>query len=484
MRKFFLLAFIAIAFAAKGQNTLVERLQKHVSVLADDSLRGRKAGSADSRKAADYIIEQWQEIGIEPFFKADSGKTYFQHFNGKYLNLVGILKGYNPALKDEYIVIGAHYDHLGYKVNSAGDTVVYNGADDNASGTATVIELARELKAMQRQLGRSIIIVAFDAEELGLYGSTYLSKNIDNKKIVLMLSIDMVGRYKTTGKVEYEGSGTIKNGREILLNPSIIPQGLHIKLKSFENSIFTATDTDGFAKLGIPTLAVTTGLHKQYHRPTDDTELIDFEGMAMITEHLKSVIATVSENEEYQASGKIAAKHKSEKDVFTKGITVNFGSNHHNYTAGALDGKPAGAYGIGLTSQINFGADKRLALRPELLYDYLQAEYPDGKIKSHCFTAPLSFVFQTKSPTPCFDIFFGGYYRHFFNNKLYDRFFPNEAGWNYGFDICIGPLRIGYVYRHALKNFNREPVAVQPFEDGKTANIRNVSSAVTLSFGF
>ncbi|MDR1783533.1 MAG: M28 family peptidase, partial [Dysgonamonadaceae bacterium] len=133
MRKFFLLAFIAIAFAAKGQNTLVERLQKHVSVLADDSLRGRKAGSADSRKTADYIIEQWQEIGIEPFFKADSGKTYFQHFNGKYLNLVGILEGDNPALKDEYIVIGAHYDHLGYKVNSAGDTVVYNGADDNAS---------------------------------------------------------------------------------------------------------------------------------------------------------------------------------------------------------------------------------------------------------------------------------------------------------------------------------------------------------------
>ncbi|MDR1724595.1 MAG: hypothetical protein LBR84_11720, partial [Tannerella sp.] len=120
----------------------------------------------------------------------------------------------------------------------------------------------------------------------------------------------------------------------------------------------------------------------------------------------------------------------------------------------------------------------------ELLYDYLQAEYPDGKIKSHCFTAPLSFVFQTKSPTPCFDIFFGGYYRHFFNNKLYDRFFPNEAGWNYGFDVCIGHLRIGYVYRHALKNFNREPVAVQPFEEGKTANIRNVSSAVTLSFGF
>jgi len=484
MKKIVILIFIAVAAVAQGQNTIAERLHKHVGTLAADSLKGRKAGSADSRRAANYIIEQWKEIGIEPFFKTDSGISYRQYFNGKYMNLVGIIEGTDPVLKNEYIIAGAHYDHLGYKISNKGDTVVYNGADDNASGTATLIELARELKAIRPQLGRSIIIAAFDAEELGLYGSSHLAQNIGDKKIVLMLSIDMVGRYRTTGKLEYEGSGTIKNGRDMLLDPAIMPNELKIKLKPFENSILTATDTEGFAKLGIPTLAVTTGLHKQYHRPTDDTELIDFEGMTMITEHLKGFVAAASQSHEYQASGKIAAKHRNEHPTFTKGLTVNIGHNFHSYTKGALDGKQAGSYGIGLTSQLNFGPGRRLALRPELLYDFLQAEYPDGKIKSHCFTTPLNLVLQTKNTMPCFDIFFGGYYRHFFSNTLAESFFPNEAGWNYGFDFGAGPLRIGYVFRYALTNFNRNPVAIQPFEKGKTAAIRNSASYFNIAFTF
>jgi len=474
----FLLWFCVEGMAQTG---LVERLEKHVYTLADDSLKGRKAGTDDSRRAADYIVGQWKEIGIEPFFKTDSESSYYQCFYGRYINLVGVIEGNDPALKDEYIVLGAHYDHLGVKLNG-GDSVVYNGADDNASGTATVIELARELKAMK--LGRSIIIAAFDGEELGLYGSSYFADNNGNKNIVLMLSIDMVGRYKNTGKVEYEGVGTIRNGRNMLLGASVVPAGLKVKIKTFENSILTATDTEGFAKKGIPTLAVTTGLHKQYHKPTDDAELIDFDGMALITEHLKNFLVEASQSHEYKASGKVAAKHRDERPVFTKGLTVNIGSNHLFYTEGALDGKSAGAYGIGLISQLNFASGKWLALRPELLYDYLQAEYPDGKIKSHCFTVPLSLVLQTKNPTPCFDVFFGGYYRHFFNNKLYDRFFPNEAGLNMGADMAVGPLRIGYVYRNALKNFNRQPVETAPLGKGNTANLRHNSSYFNIAFSF
>jgi len=464
---------------AQAQTSLTDRLRQHVDFLAADSLRGRKAGTADSRKAADYIIEQWKAIGIKPFFETENGNGYLQEFRCKYTNVLGIIEGSDPALKDEYIVLGAHYDHLGVKLKN-GDSVVYNGADDNASGTATLIELARELQSAR--LGRSIIFAAFDAEELGLFGSAFLAADNGNRRIVLMLSIDMVGRYATTGKVEYEGVGTISNGRAMLL--ANVPEGLKVKLKNFENSIFTATDTDGFARLGIPTLAVTTGLHRQYHKPTDDIDLIDFDGMTLIAEHLKSFIIAAAQAGDYQASGKVAAKHLGLRPVFTKGLTVNIGRNHHSYTAGALDGKSAMSFGLGLTSQLNFGPGRRLAFRPELLYDFLQAQHPDGDIKAQCFTAPLNLVLQMKSSTPCFDVFFGGYYRHVFCKTLHRNYFPNEGGLSAGFDMGVGPIRIGYVFRRALTDFAREDVPALPLESDVTTNIRNSSSYFNIAYSF
>jgi len=465
------------AEASAQTASLRERLEQHVRILASDSLEGRGAGTQAGRKAADYIAEQLKEVGIEPFFGADSG--YFQSFYNKYRNIIGVIEGSDPLLKDEYIVVGAHYDHLGTKMRGV-EAVVYNGADDNASGSATLIELSRELKALK--LGRSIIIAAFDAEELGLYGSSFFALHNGEHNIVLMLSIDMVGRYNHSGHVEYEGVGTLSKGRELLLDAA--PKGLNVKLKKFENSVLTATDTEGFAKRGIPTLAVTTGLHRQYHKPTDDADLLDYDAMALITEHLKNFVVKVSEEQEELSSGKLAAKHKNERPIFTKGLTLGIGSNYHSYSKGALDGKTAGAYSAGLTSQLNFGTGKRLALRPELLYEYIQAEHPEGKIKSHCFTAPLSLVLQTENMTPGFGIYAGGYYRHYFNKSLYDSYYPNEAGLNLGFDASVGPLRLSYVYRRALTDFNRQPVAVQPFEAGKTSSINNVSSYFNISFSF
>ena len=472
-----LLPFIPNAYS---QETLVDRLKKHVYPLAADSLMGRKAGSESSQKAADYIITQWQEIGITPW----NGVSYHKPFMGnRYSNLIGIIKGNHPVLKDEYIVVGAHYDHLGTKKGKNGETIIYNGADDNASGTATLIEISRILKDIQSTLSRSVILIAFDAEEEGLYGSNDFAHNppIPIENIKLMFSVDMVGWYQASGYVKYLGSGTIKNGAHYILDDSLIPDGLQVKTQNFEKSILTATDTYGFAQQRIPTLAVTTGLKSPYHKPEDTADLIDYEGMALITEHLANLVQDVSTDINYQSSGRIASKHKPESK-FNFGISLQYGSNYHHYTDGALEGKTAGAFSVGLRGKVNMGI---FAIRPEVYYDYIQARHPLGKINTQGLTVPLNLMLQTPPSSPAgVALFVGPYYSYRFSGKQagsaldFDQlFYQNEAGINFGIEVRLSILHIGFAQRQAFTNFTR-----LPNEDG--AHIRNRAMFTTLSFLF
>jgi hypothetical protein len=380
-------------------------------------------------------------------------------------------------------VVGAHYDHLGFNIQNK-DTVIFNGADDNASGVAVLIELGRELKAIQPELKRSVILVAFDAEEAGLLGSGYFVDNpiVPLEQIKLMLSIDMVGWYKQSGYVEYEGVGTIENGKTQLLDKQIIPKGLNVKTKEFENSFFTATDTEPFAKKGIPTLSVSTGLQSPYHKPEDIAESIDYNGMALITTHLTNYIQSMAGDPDYQSSGKLATKHRSVQKPLLFGLSVNIGSNYHKYSAGALDGKTADAFGMGVLSQINI---KSLAIRPEVLYEYVQAKHPAGKIAAHRITVPLSLVLQT----PNFnnfdaDVFFGGYFSHTFGGKQGQQapdftrtFYRNEGGLNYGLGFRLAQFKINLTRRDALTHFTREANA-----DG--AHILNRTNYFTVVYLF
>ena len=171
---FYLLVF---SFPAIAQETQLSRLERHVYTLAADSLRGRQAGLNDDARA--YIAREWHGMGLKAFWD-DSLEVPFDIWKQQlFCNLVAIIEGNDPALKDEYIVIGGYYDHLGMK-----EGVVYNGADDNASGAACVTEVARQLLARQKELKRSIIICAFDAEEIGLYGSEAVAKRMENEGII------------------------------------------------------------------------------------------------------------------------------------------------------------------------------------------------------------------------------------------------------------------------------------------------------------
>jgi hypothetical protein len=490
---FTVLFVLSAICSVNGQTTLSERLEQHVNTLASDSLQGRRAGSKHARMAADYIIEQLREIRIDD----DRDSVILQTFsikNETYQNIIFVIRGNDSVLKNEFIVVGAHYDHLG--VNNG---EIHNGADDNASGVAVLIELARKLLHEQANLKRTVVLVAFDAEEIGLHGSTffieqfarYSDKPIDDIK--LMMSIDMVGWYGASGEVQYIGSGTLKGGKKLILSPEFIPKELNVRPITFETSSFRGTDTQPFARKGIPTFAVTTGLKSPYHKPGDEAHLIDFDGMVLITEHLKNLVIAVSQNIDYESSGRVARIHQKQPR-FMIGASGNFGVNRHYYTAGPVNGKQTISFGGGLMSQVNFGT---FAIRPEVHGDMIYAKYPGpaGRkmIITENLTIPLSLVVQHLQYGQGVDFFIGGYYAYRFdgrysrNKSIFDLFpkeidFENdfnreEFGLTWGFGFYVRPFKIGFTNRRALTNFSK-------IANADNAHIRNRTNYFTIGLMF
>lgn len=327
--------------------TRADVLSEHVHYLASDELRGRKAGSEEARMAREYIIDEFNQAGIVPFFQ----KGFRQHFqvDGEgYCNAVGMIEGSDPELRNEYIVLGAHFDHLGERNGK-----FYPGADDNASGSAALIEVAKALAGKKDMLKRSVILAGFDAEEIGLYGSTFLARTLADSigidRIKLMMSIDMVGYYRQSGKLALQGASTIKDGK-LLLTEEADRVDINIKTKPFENSIFTATDTEGFARRGVATLAVTTGLKSPYHKPEDVADSVDYAGLDKVTEYI-SEFTVVACDPFLQPSGKVAPKHSDKRDPFMIGVDLGIGGANMMFNDGGFSTYGGAAFSAGVATK-------------------------------------------------------------------------------------------------------------------------------------
>lgn len=451
--------FVVLSLGAFAQ-TQQERLTQHVYYLASDSLRGRAAGSEDAAKAAAYIVKQFEAIGIEPFYE-DGFYQPFKRFDVDYKNVVAWIPGNDPVLKDEYIVIGAHYDHLGM----SGD-VVYNGADDNASGTAAIIEMARILKARQDELKRSVIIAAFDAEELGLFGSDYLSSQLDVSKVKLMMSIDMVGWLEKGKTLRLNGVKTIKNGKR-LLSGEAEKIDIPIRTKDFENSILTATDTQGFATKGVATLHVTTGIKSPYHKPEDDADLIDYQGLDKVTDYLSDVTLKCATDPDFAPSGKVADIHSNKKRVFDFGLMASLNNSNLRFPNAGFMGKPRYAFNVGLTSQINMG--KTFSLEIDALYDYQDAKLPSAiapfeqysRYHQESVTVPALLLMNAGNIG--FDVFVGvgGYYSRVLRSSEFVNL--NQYGWAW----CLG-FRLGKFKIEGIVHYQLNPL----FVEGPNARLR------------
>ena len=188
------------AYQAALDSIVAREMFQTVDDLASPKFEGREAGSRGGRAAGDYLVEQFRKLRLQP---AGKQQGYFQPFGYNYRNILVLLPGSDPLLKDQTIVVGAHYDHLGHgrpRDNNPPGTI-YPGADDNASGTSGVLELARAFSHMPHAPKRSILFICFDGEEKGLLGSKHWTAEptVPLDRVEFMLNLDMIGALRPNG---------------------------------------------------------------------------------------------------------------------------------------------------------------------------------------------------------------------------------------------------------------------------------------------
>ncbi len=303
---FFLIGLIGCKSNSEENNKPVS-IKEDVTYLADDKLEGRQTGSDGELKAARYIAERFERMGLLP--KGTDG--YFQPFSfqpktdphqsvnytvkdGDSIitgtNVIGFID--NNA--ENTIIIGAHYDHLGFGAEGSlfrgKNNEIHNGADDNASGVAVLLNLVDKLES--KNTGNNYLFMAFSGEEMGLLGSNYFTKNptIDLANANYMINMDMVGRLKNNNTLAVYGVGTSPILKQVV-------KANNTKFQIIENeSGVGPSDHTSFYNSDIPVLHFFTGQHEDYHKPGDDTEKLNFEGMGLISEYLFEIISDLDDN--------------------------------------------------------------------------------------------------------------------------------------------------------------------------------------------
>lgn len=273
----FTFLLLTLTTSAQAQRKLGEETFSHIDTIAADTFEGRLAGSEGGYAAANYITKILAENKVKPA----GDDSYFQLFSKVYpncRNIFGIIEGSDPELSKQLIAIGAHYDHVGFGKNKDSGPI-HNGADDNASGTATVLELVKHFSKKKHRLKRSLLICFWDSEEQGLIGSKYWMENptVDVSRIVFKVNIDMVGRLDND-TLELQGHRSVHGLKQILDEAN---QGIDIKL-DYVWTMVANSDHWPFINAKIPGFMFHTGLHKEYHKPEDDPETIDIDGLGKV----------------------------------------------------------------------------------------------------------------------------------------------------------------------------------------------------------
>lgn len=347
--------FLLTACAAPAQEFDVKRIENHIKKLADDKLEGRGTGTKGEKLAADYIIGEFKKNSLQP--KGDED-TFLQKFAfrkgvhgegdlGEAYNVVGFLD--NQATNT--IVIGAHYDHLG--TDGQGSSLdanpkdkIHNGADDNASGVAGVIELARYFATNHQKEKNNYLFVCFSGEELGLIGSKYFADHfpVEISSVNYMINMDMIGRLDPATKtVMVHGTGTSPVWEKLLKTL----ENDELKIKTDSSGIGPSDHTSFYLK-DIPVLHFFTGAHSDYHKPDDDWQKINFAGEREILKVIAKLCITIDSDPKL-AFLKTKSKSMAGRSSFkvTMGIMPSYASEVEGLKVdGVSDGKPAQKAGI------------------------------------------------------------------------------------------------------------------------------------------
>jgi hypothetical protein len=268
------------SYLAALESIQSNELHGHVAFLADDDREGRMAGSRGGREAADYLVRRLKELGLRGG-GIDGG--FYQPFEPNFRNVIGLIEGRDSQLRSQYVIVGAHYDHVGYgsKGNSRGPIgQIHNGADDNASGTSGLLEIAQAFTMLPEAPRRSVLFIFWDAEEKGLLGSTHwiARPTVPLAQVAFVANMDMIGRLRDDRLYVY-GVRSGHGLRRLLAEQNgALDLSLDFAWETKPNS-----DHWPFFDRGTPAVMFNTGLHDQYHRPSDDLRHIDAEGMQRVS---------------------------------------------------------------------------------------------------------------------------------------------------------------------------------------------------------
>ena len=278
-------------------DTTVEDFKSRVGYLASDKLGGRSAGSKGDILARDYMVDLFEKssssVTIQEFEVITNRRTQETAIT---YNVIGVLPGNDPVLKDEFVIVGGHYDTTPNppKARRLFFDNINNGADDNASGTAMVLELF-EKYASTNSHKRTLVFILFGGEELGLLGSKHYAENptINLDKVQLMVNLDMIGRLDEDKNV-YLGGVPTAYGLDKAIKPFIESSKLNVTsyqhTASGVRSLFSRSDHYNFYKKDVPSLFFFTGIHKDYHTPRDEANLVNYEGLKLISDLAEKVI--------------------------------------------------------------------------------------------------------------------------------------------------------------------------------------------------
>ncbi len=389
------LAFSIAAQKAQKQTETEKNLRKSVAYLASDALEGRRTGETGATVSAGFVANMFAKYKLKGGIVKNNKRNFLQPFEykprnekGEVLqdakaleayNVVGILEGTDATLKNEAIVIGAHYDHLGkggMGSLAANSTEIHHGADDNASGVAAMIELARQF-AKSKNNKRTLIFIAFGGEEEGLLGSKFYVNNpiFPIEKTVAMINMDMVGRLNEN-KLTVGGIGTAsewKNLIEEINKPTNLKVVSNKDSKPFDKADdeinkdiiknipatftlqlnedgFGPSDHSSFYGKQIPVLFFFTGTHLDYHKPSDTADKINYEGLEKVLNFVGEIVRSVDQNPTrptYKVAPQSSTGGGRTSFNVTIGVIPGYGdSNDGMPLDGVRDGSPAAIAGL------------------------------------------------------------------------------------------------------------------------------------------
>jgi Zn-dependent M28 family amino/carboxypeptidase len=268
-------------------------VRKHLYTLASDEMEGRGTGTTGIEKAAVYIENEFKRIGLTTFKDLETYRQTFTFKNRRTKkditasNIIGVLEG--KSKKDEFVIVSAHFDHLGIRKKEGQLDSIFNGANDDASGVTGVLTLAEYFKNKDTN-ERTIVFVAFTGEEMGLIGSTHFGKGIDASQFVAGINLEMIGKTPSFGPNTAWLTGFERSDFGKIIQKNLVGSGYQLFPDPYKKfNLFFRSDNASLARLGVPSHTFSTtpiDVDKDYHKASDEAETLN---MTVITQTIQAV---------------------------------------------------------------------------------------------------------------------------------------------------------------------------------------------------